>query len=287
MNDRLIIKRQAETATNKPHLYAIASGKGGIGKSVISFNLAQGLSTTDRVLLIDGDFQMGNLHLLGNITPTHNWYDVCLGRVDLSDAVCPLTDGLDVLSSVGGSAEEALPQMRSLADNLANLRDLSGAYDYVIIDTASGVLPHTTLILNTVDEVILVTTPELTSISDCYALYKILVTNNRHICASLLINGENRKEDREYIYHKFAAMSDRFLGRIPGFLGWLGNDPAIVDSVAHQKGIFDHAPNSMIAKQFVALVRKLKGGPEHSRFEQEIINSNPLGADIKGRQTND
>jgi flagellar biosynthesis protein FlhG len=267
--------------TDVPKIYAIASGKGGVGKSVIAFNLAHNLAEKYRVLLIDGDFQMGNLHLLANAAPDYGWQSVCLGRMELSEAVKPIKENLDLLASTGGRSDELLPDLKSLASCLASLRNRTAKYDFIIIDTASGILPHTNLILNAIDEVILVTTPELTSISDCYAFYKILISNNKNLIASLLVNREQRQEEVEYIYQKFVTITDQFLNHSPAFLGYLGEDSVLVESVAHQQGLLDFAPNSPITNQFAVLAEKTSGIRSRSKINLETINFTPAGADIK------
>ncbi len=273
--------RIGHIAAEKSCLYAVASGKGGVGKSVIAFNLASYLALSNRVLLVDGDFQMGNLHLLANIAPAYGWQGVCMGRVDPHEAIKPVSDNLDLLASTGGRSDELLPDMQSLATSLNTLRNDITSYDYIIIDTPSGILPHTNLILNAVDEVILVTTPELTSISDCYALYKILISNNNHLTASLLVNREDRKEEVEYIYQKFVTITDQFLGRSPAFFGHLGEDSTLVESVALQQGVADFAPNSPAAKHFAAIAESLLSSRSQVEFNPQTINLNPVGADIK------
>jgi flagellar biosynthesis protein FlhG len=281
MNNFRGINRIGDAGADKPRLYAIASGKGGVGKSVIAFNLAQFLSQANRVLLLDGDFLMGNLHLLANIAPAHGWQNLCIGGVTMPEAVKPINDNLDLLASIGGRSDELLPEIKNLASSLGGLRKQAEKYDFVVIDTASGILPHTNLILNAVDEVVLVTTPELTSISDCYALYKILISNDENLLASLLVNREDQKEEAEYIYRKFVTITDQFLGRSPAFFGQLGNDTTVVDSIASQKGLADFAPNSRIAGQFATLAASLSGAETPADFNLETINYSPPGADIK------
>jgi flagellar biosynthesis protein FlhG len=281
MNNLRGKNRFGDQTAGQPRLYAIASGKGGVGKSVIAFNLAHYLARTHRVLLIDGDFQMGNQHLLANIVPEHGWQGVCSRRVNWSEAIRPVMDNLDLLASSGGQSDELLPDMKCLAESLGSLRKWASAYDYVIIDTASGILPHTNLILNAVDEVVLVATPELTSISDCYALYKILISNNEHLVVSLLVNREDRKEEVDYVYQKFIAITVQFLGHSPSFFGFVGDDEVLVDSVARQQGVAEIAPESKISKHFTSLAEGLTGRRPGSRITPETINLTPLGADIK------
>ncbi len=269
------------SAAERPHprLIALASGKGGVGKSVIAYNLADRLSRGSRVLLIDADFTMGNLHLLANAAPTCGWQSICNGENEFGDAIIPLKDGLDLLASVIGRADQMLPELPNLTEFLTGLRE-SADYDIVIFDTASGLLPHSNLILNAVDEIILVTTPELTALSDSYALYKILVSNKKHVTASLLINRESRQEDIEYICQKFLAITNQFLGRSPGFLGALSDDPAVVESVACQRALSDLIPAGEIVRQFIRLAENFAGSEEAGQ-SLETTNLNPAGADIR------
>jgi len=106
MNNPQKTNRLRPLMTDMPRVYAIASGKGGVGKSVIAFNLAQSLAKNGRILLIDGDFQMGNLHLLANAAPEYGWQGVCLGQTELSEAVRPINDNLDLLASTGGRSND-------------------------------------------------------------------------------------------------------------------------------------------------------------------------------------
>jgi flagellar biosynthesis protein FlhG len=268
-------------SNTKPRLYAFASGKGGVGKSVITFNLAWMLSKQSRVLLIDGDFQMGNLHILANSGATRGWQAPLAGHIPFSEAIVTIRDGLDLLPSIAEVSQEHFPNLKSLATSLADLRDSASGYDLILFDTASGILPHTNLILNTVDEIVLITTPELTSISDCYALYKILITNNKSLSVSLLINREDRQEEVEYLYEKFTAMTGQFLGRTPAFGGSLGNDPALVESVAGQSAVAEYAPDSRIVAQLALLAEAFFSPTRSVGNHPQTINFTPVGADIK------
>jgi len=278
MNNRIA----AFTAGNPaPKMYAITSGKGGVGKSVIAFNLACHLAQSHRVLLIDGDFYMGSLPVLANAAPVYGLKQVCRGEIDVHHAVVGLFDRLDLLASNGSNWEESLPDVKSLAHLLAALQSVPAAYDYVIIDTASPILPQTSLILHAVDEIILVTTPELTAITDCYALYKILSTHQPGLSASLVINGEDRQDEVEYIYEKFVAMTSQFLGHSPAFLGRLAHDRALVDAVARQQGVMQFAPDSTINRQFAELAHILTGRRQPVIHRENTVNFTAVKADIK------
>lgn len=265
---------------NPPRMIAVASGKGGVGKSIIARNLADLLAQRARVLLIDADFTMGNLHLLANVAPDCGWQSCCGDGLEINDAVTPISPNLNLLASSSRRQDRLFPELHELTAFLAALRR-NADYDVIIIDTASGLLPHTNLVLGAVDEIILVTTPELTAISDAYVLYKILSSNDGETKASLLVNRENSPEDAQYIYRKFVSVTDQFLGRAPGYLGHLADDPAVTESVARQRALSAFSPESEIIGQFALLIESLFSRRQAVNRVEETTNLNPAGADIR------
>jgi flagellar biosynthesis protein FlhG len=276
--------RLESVAGNYPHprparFLAVTSGKGGVGKSVIAFNLADRLSASARVLLVDADFHAGNLHLLANVVPMAGWQGTDFAGGG-SPAVTRIHDRLDLLASAGTDGR-ALPDMPYLNVFLKHLRMEAKAYDFVIFDTATGILPQTTLILVAVDEIILITTPELTALSNSYALYKVLAGNKTRPNVALLVNHEDRPDQLAYIRDKFNTITRQFLGHIPGFLGGLGHDRIMVEAVAGQTSLGRIAPENALSAAFAALAGRLAAGARVDQITWETINITALEADIR------
>lgn len=293
MNNRLNDIISAPTASprfeagSNPRVFAIASGKGGVGKSILSFNLAWALSEKARVLLVDGDFYMSNQHLLANVSPKLGWRDICQGQTDLLNSVVALNDNLHLLAASGMSSSEKMPDLQDVADSMAIIRSQGKRFDFIIIDTGACIQPHTNIILNLVDEVVLVTTPELTSISDSYALVKVLYSNNAEISLSLFVNTVQNQDEAEYISQKFGEISDQFLGFRPALFGYLGVDPVVTEAVAVQTSILELSRDSRAASQLRNIAAELTSGPRSTGsgsgqiIESKTLNSPLVGADIK------
>jgi flagellar biosynthesis protein FlhG len=276
MNNRIASLGREDQVAARPRFLAVSSGKGGVGKSVIAYNLADHLSISARVLLIDADFFAGNLHILANTVP-QNPADKKDSASGAALEVIPIHRNLDLLA-LGG---QVLPDMKSLAETLKNLRMQAVSYDFVVFDTATGILPQTTLVLYNVDEVILVTTAELTSLSNSYTLYKILTGAKIHPAIALLVNHEDRPEELAYINEKFASITSQFLGHTPGFLGGLGYDRAMVDAVARQTAIRQVAPENELTAAFASLAGRLAAGIKVDQITLGTIKNTALEADIR------
>ncbi len=281
MKNRIKEILDTPTCGDSARMLAIVSGKGGVGKSVITYNLASALAQTARVLVIDGDFQMGNQHILANENPQYGLIDACLTEMTLREVITKTENGPDLIAGSGEFSEGLLPDFQNLAQNLSGIRESLSEYDFILFDTASGILPHTNLILNAVDEVVLVMTPELTAISNSYALHKILIKNNSELIVSLLINRSGSDKVRDDIYRKFIDITSKFLNSSPALFGGLEISRELMESVARQMSVIAIAPESPISDQFTRLAHALTHQSSDKNFQRKSLSFTPVGADIK------
>jgi flagellar biosynthesis protein FlhG len=271
----------------KPHMVSLLSGKGGVGKSTVAFNLAAVLAEADeKCLLIDTDWYFGNQHILANITPRGTLLDCIGNRNDTKEAITEVNPNLHLIASPSCAVDPQEFEAGSFAHFIADTHALFHNYDFIIIDTPSGLIDLIRLAACTSDTNIIVVNPELTSIADSYGLFKYLAKCNKNIAVHLLINRVTNSNDHEYIYQKLAVTAERFLGILPYDGGYLLADDAIVSSVAQQKPLIGMAPASpaMDGLLFLRnLLRYERGhGVEFNRINlTENINSQKILADIK------
>jgi flagellar biosynthesis protein FlhG len=271
----------------RPHLVSLLSGKGGVGKSTIAFNLAATLAEADeKCLLIDTDWYFGNQHILANVTPQGTLLDVIANNNNAKEAITEVNNTLHLIASPSGAADPQEFEAGSFAHFAADIRSLFRDYDFIIFDTPSGLIDLIRLAAGTSDTNIIVINPELTSISDSYGLFKYLANCNKNILVHLLINRVTNSHEHEYIYQKLAVMAERFLGILPNDGGYLLEDDAIVASVAQQKPLIGLAPASPAMDGLLSLRNLLRGeranGVEYNRVNLNgNINSQRILADIK------
>ncbi len=285
--NRLILKQHQGRQTDYTKVVSVLSGKGGVGKSVIAFNLAERLAADgNRVLLVDADFQFGNIHILANTAGEYGLDEFLSGSLTLAESVTTVSERFDILPSGFNSTGRVQENISLLAQRIASLRETPPRYDIVLIDHASGVSDAATLIAHASDISLLVLVPELTSISDCYGLFKHLKVADQAIDCRLLVNRVEAESDAEYILNKFTALSDRFFGSVPGYMGCLPEAEIIGKGLASQLPVAALEPESVVVESISRLGRQLMGEPYSAApatpSAPEIeYNENAAKADIK------
>lgn len=266
---------------------SILSGKGGVGKSVLAFNLADQLATTDaKVLLVDADFSCGNQHVLANVAAEFGIGEYVSRQLSLKEAVLTLSSGVDLLAATWHSSLAEDRNVTFTARLMAQLREETTGYNIVIFDHSSGRSNQAAMMAHASDLTLLVAIPELTSLADCYGLYKHLQSLGSSVDCRLLINRVQSDEEAGYISTKFAALTERFLQSPAGFLAAIPEDETIRHSVAAQSPVSridSQAPSCQALKELAAV---LLGHPE-SQFHPEnniqiTIKKGSATADTRG-----
>lgn len=220
---------------SSPKTIAVVSGKGGVGKSNFSLNFAISLTRKGyKVLLFDMDVGMGNIDILLGKSSPYTIVDFLQGKESLANIIMEGPANLHYIS--GGSGLEQLVQYDesfalAIMDHLSSLLN---NYEYVIFDMGAGVSKESLSIILSVDEVVVVTTPEPTSITDAYSMIKHIHLHNSEIPFYLVINRVLTEKDGVETFKRLKAVSKRFLGRDIQVLGIIPDDRAIQKSVNNQ-----------------------------------------------------
>lgn len=249
----------------KARIITITSGKGGVGKSNIVVNLAINLvKKGKRVLIFDADIGMGNDDVLMGIYPKHNVLDLINGRFAIEDVIIEGPEGVKLLPGGSGlnNIEDLQQNQRDLF--LRKIEMLEG-YDYIFIDTGAGISRSVLAFIACSDEVILITTPEPTSLTDGYSLLKAVNHFKIKNKASIIVNKALDKSEGEKTFLKFKSAVNKFLSLDVNFLGQVYEDRKLVMSVRNQLPFIIGYPNCDASKCIEAITIKLiNNGKEDS-----------------------
>jgi flagellar biosynthesis protein FlhG len=242
-----------------PPVVGIASGKGGTGKSMVTVNLGVLLgSQRAPVRILDADLGLGNAHLPLGLKPKRNLQYFFEGNGPLDDLLQRSRYGVDVLP--GGSGLSRLAQLspqefRRFALGLDPVLEGASA---VLVDSAAGISPQTLSFLLASDLVLIVTTPEITSLTDAYALIKCLSLRRPGRGVYLLVNHCDDAQQGRRAFEKIRDISGRFLGIHVSFLGAIPGDPAVRLALAARTPIVVRTPSSPAGRALRACARKLE-----------------------------
>jgi len=257
---------------NPPRVISVTSGKGGVGKSSVVANLAVTMARKGKkVLLLDGDFGLANLDILLDLKPKGNIHDVLAGKLEPHDIlakVAPLIDIIPASSGLLGFTQLNDEQKIHLLDVLQTLED---GYDVILVDTGAGINDDVTWLNSSAGEIILVATPEPTSIADAYALVKVL--NQKHKVKSfrLLVNQARSETEALRVYQQITAVADRFLNVSIDYLGFVSWDDLWTYAVRQRKPIVSVYPSSVAAKNFFNVADTLFGPTESTVADGENV----------------
>ncbi len=272
----------------KVRVMAVTSGKGGVGKTNVVVNLALALAARGkRVLILDADLGLGNLDVLLGLAPRYNLEHVLSGEQDISDVLVKGPGGIGILPASSGVQE-----MTGLTDPqkirlLSQLDTLESQVDILLIDTGAGISDNVTYFATAAQEILVVASPEPTSITDAYALMKVLSTRYGEGRFKLLANMVKSPQEGKEIYRKLTLVADRYLNISLDYLGYILQDDHVPWSVREQKAVLDLFPRARASLCFTQLAETvcrwdppatLKGGIQF--FWKKLID--PTGDEAAG-----
>ena len=239
--------------TRRARSLCIASGKGGTGKSSISASLATLFVRRGRTLLMDGDLGCANAHILQNVHPKHSFADVIAGELGVPEIVTPCESGVDLLA--GGSGLARLAGLKSYELEMIGrgLDALEPHYDHLVVDSAAGLSRQTVAFAVACDATVVVTTPDVTAMTDAYAFIKVFVRQ----CEAqgvdrpmpyLVVNRVESATEAEIVSRRLQEVVHKYLGRKVELIGHLPEDRALFRASQRRKTVVDDEPESEVSR---------------------------------------
>ncbi len=244
---------------------AITSGKGGVGKTFVSANLACALAKRGlRVLVLDADLGLANLDVVLNLYPKVTLHDVFTGKASLDEAIVKAPGGFSVLLAGSGMVEYSrlTPEVRD--DFLRIMEGLVPSYDVVLLDTGAGISDVVLFAVSLASEVLVVATPEPTSLTDAYATIKVLVGQQKRQTIRMVVNQTARLGDGRAITAQLQQVLDRFVSTDPGrpvklvHVGDIPADPAVRQAVMRRQLLMQNTPSCPAGLAISQLAVKLE-----------------------------
>ena len=268
-----VLAFEPETAHRSPRragpVIAVASGKGGVGKTAIAAALAQAFSRRkQRTLLVDADLGMANVDVQLGLNPHGDIGGVVAGRLSIAEAVSEACggsarrDGFDVIAGPSGSAALASLDIDSVGRLAAGMAAASLDYDRMIIDLAAGAERATVRLAAAADDVIVVINDEPTTLTDAYAFVKTLRLRDEGAAPFVVVNNAPDREAAKKAYAIFARTCSSFLGFAPPLAGIVRRDPHVGDAIRAQSALAARYPTCDAAADVARLAAALEQGVE-------------------------
>jgi flagellar biosynthesis protein FlhG len=240
---------------------AIASGKGGVGKTSLTANLAVALAARGtRVWVLDADLGLANLDLVLGVRATHTLESVLLGERRLAEVVTEGPAGVRLLPAARGVTELTALTPTQQLQVLDEIDALEGQVDVLLIDVAAGLSSNVLYFAAAAGETLVVTTPEPTAIADAYALVKVLATRWGRTTFPVVVNMAATPLDADAAFGRLAGVAREFLAVRLELAGWIPTDDAVPRAVRSQTPLVTSAPGSPAARAIAALADRLGAG---------------------------
>jgi flagellar biosynthesis protein FlhG len=307
------IVKQIEKGTTRgvTRVISFTGGKGGTGKTTLVVNVAQALARQGRrVLLFDADFGLANVDILLGIRPQRTLHDYLVGEATLEEILIPGPEGITVIPASSGIEMMGALSGEQRLQLLHGIEAIAGEYDYLLIDTQAGIGPDVMYFNAASSEVVIVMTPEPTSLTDAYSLIKVLASNYGEKRIAVIMNnvsgldqanssverqnapGQSMPRSRSQLLEDAANRAflrlqravERFLQLELRLIGFVPTDPAVAEAVRQQQAVLTLFPSSSAARSIAGIAeridseffeQRIKGGMQF--FFQQLLTMNEYG----------
>jgi flagellar biosynthesis protein FlhG len=266
-------------------ILSVASGKGGTGKTSLSVNLSLALGRMGRkVCLLDADLGLSNVDVLLGISPTLTLEHVLFEGVPMEKAIFPVAPGLDVVPGGSGVARLADLSREARTTLAGEFAKLSG-YDYLVVDGSPGISSQVISLCLACPELLVVVNPDPASITDAYALLKVLSENGLRRSPYLVVNRVKSAEAADDIFSRLRGAMAKYLKMDARYLGHIPQDAHMSAAAARQRPLVDLYPSSAAGRALLALAKNL----DEAKLPQGVGQADPAsfmaGAVIRMRES--
>ncbi|OEH85838.1 cobyrinic acid a,c-diamide synthase [Desulfuribacillus stibiiarsenatis] len=276
MNDQAARLRQlvSQNKAKKARVITVTSGKGGVGKSNFTLNFALCLKEYGKkVVILDADLGLANIDVLLGVSTKMNLANIIYDHVTIWDVLYKSEYGIDIVAG-GSGIQDLLSLNESQLEHFLKQIDLLSNYaDYILIDTGAGLSKETARLIVAADEVILVTTPEPTSITDAYAIVKMVHNISQDIKYRLIVNRVMNNIEGKATSEKLQLVTKRFLNIDLSFLGLLPDDQNVLQAVKKQKPFYLMHPTTDASQAMRDVTNEFLNHKVESDDKQQGITS--------------
>jgi len=270
---------QGTEETKRTRIITIASGKGGVGKTNVSTNLALSYAAMgQKVILMDADLGLANVNVVLGIIPKYNLYHVIRKQKKMSDILMDTDYGIQIVAGASGFSKIANLSEDERQNFIEELYHLSHA-DVIIVDAGAGVSNNVLAFVGAADEAIIVTTPEPTAITDAYGIIKIIATeiDNLNLGLKLIVNRVKSVTEGKKVAERVINIAAQFLNLKVDYLGYIYEDPAVQQAILKQKPFLSLDPRckaSICINQIAGRLEKneYREGGGVGRFLKRLFN---------------
>lgn len=269
----LIKSHQVTVKRPNARVITVTSGKGGVGKTNVSVNLAINFTRQGkRVVIFDADFGLANIEIIFGVSPKYSLFDMIYNQMSITDILTDAPFGIEFISGGSGIQEMVNLSKEEYQYMIQRLNELDSLADIIIIDTGAGISDTVLDFISASNEVIVVTTPEPTAVTDAYATLKAMKKReadfqNKHV--NLLVNKVSSEADGLEIYNKLNKVTERFLGIKLNNIGFLPYDRLLERAVIEQKPVSILYPKSEISKGFERISDNILGDKTYNQNKNQ------------------
>ncbi len=240
---RLVLEKNIDTPSTTRTI-VISSGKGGVGKTSLSVSLSIALAEDGKsVTLVDADLGLANINVILGIIPKYNLYHVIKGKKKLKDIIIEVPEGIKIIAGASGFHQLANLEPKQREEFISSIAELAND-DYLIVDTGAGISQNVLSFVMAADEVIVVTTPEPTAITDAYGIIKAIASQSTEKHIKLIVNKAQSVAEGKRVAQRVINIAGQFLNIKVEDLGFVYEDICVPKSVRNQKPFYVSYPKS-------------------------------------------